>query len=72
MRRNCDSSVICSINSLTLVWLNSKWLHEFIVNYYQYKVRCNKAIPVSATRMTSSFFWDSSVKHWDDIIGALE
>ncbi|MFP3016233.1 MAG: hypothetical protein ACEY3H_01360 [Wolbachia sp.] len=43
MRRNCDSSVICSINSLTLVWLNSKWLHEFIVNYYQYKVRCNKA-----------------------------
>ncbi|WP_265026121.1 hypothetical protein [Wolbachia endosymbiont (group A) of Bibio marci] len=26
-----------------MVWLNSKWLHEFIVNYYQYKVRCNKA-----------------------------
>ncbi|WP_265025999.1 hypothetical protein [Wolbachia endosymbiont (group A) of Bibio marci] len=26
----------------------------FIVNYYQYKVRCNKAIPVSG--------------HWDDIL----
>ncbi|WP_265025540.1 hypothetical protein [Wolbachia endosymbiont (group A) of Bibio marci] len=26
----------------------------FIVNYYQYKVRCNKAIPVS--------------EHWDDTI----
>ncbi|WP_265025802.1 hypothetical protein [Wolbachia endosymbiont (group A) of Bibio marci] len=26
----------------------------FIVNYYQYKVRCNKAIPVSG--------------HWDDTI----
>ncbi|WP_265025909.1 hypothetical protein [Wolbachia endosymbiont (group A) of Bibio marci] len=24
----------------------------FIVNYYQYKVRCNKAIPVSSTGMT--------------------
>ncbi|WP_265026203.1 hypothetical protein [Wolbachia endosymbiont (group A) of Bibio marci] len=24
----------------------------FIVNYYQYKVRCNKAIPVSATCIT--------------------
>ncbi|WP_265026032.1 hypothetical protein [Wolbachia endosymbiont (group A) of Bibio marci] len=27
----------------------------FIVNYYQYKVRCNKAIPVSG--------------HWDDTSG---
>ncbi|WP_265025897.1 hypothetical protein [Wolbachia endosymbiont (group A) of Bibio marci] len=26
----------------------------FIVNYYQYKVRCNKAIPVSG--------------HWDDTV----
>ncbi|WP_264707446.1 hypothetical protein [Wolbachia endosymbiont (group A) of Acrocera orbiculus] len=23
-------------------------------------------IPVSATRMTSSFFWDSSVTRWND------
>ncbi|WP_353285498.1 MULTISPECIES: hypothetical protein [unclassified Wolbachia] len=28
--------------------------------------RCNKAIPVSSTGMTSSFFWDSSVTRWND------
>ncbi|WP_265025789.1 hypothetical protein [Wolbachia endosymbiont (group A) of Bibio marci] len=46
----------------------------FIVNYYQYKVRCNKAIPVSSTGMTPT--GESSRKrlysyvsrHWDDTL----
>nr|WP_174525400.1 MULTISPECIES: hypothetical protein [Wolbachia] len=42
MKKNCSLSAICLINLLTLVWLNSKWLHEFIVNYYRIRYDATK------------------------------
>ncbi|WP_265042552.1 hypothetical protein [Wolbachia endosymbiont (group A) of Sphecodes monilicornis] len=52
------------IFSSTVKWL---FIMNFVSNCQFFSLeRCNKAIPVSRTGMTSSFFWDSSVTRWND------